>query len=290
MMGSNEIVSNSLVPSTINELFAAHYERLVRALTVVAGDRESAADAVQEAFVKAHLRWRKLRDYDDPIGWVRRVVINQLRDEHRRAGRKQRALTRLAGRTETTTTSAEIDEFDRLLAQLPKQQRAATATSAPSTSGVETTVVTTIDPVVTSSVEPTSVDVSVSTSVADASSTVPNTTIDDNDDADDVTDADDGADVSTTSSSPENTAASSSTSVPARAAFTKTYQSAGGSITVTWNGSVLSLDAVSPSAGFEAEIDDQASDRVRVEFDNGDADWRIEVRFDDGAIRERTTN
>jgi RNA polymerase sigma-70 factor (ECF subfamily) len=126
-MGSNEIVSNASVPGTFDELFAAHYERLVRALTVVAGDRESAADAVQEAFVKAHLRWRKLKDYDDPIGWVRRVAINQLRDEHRRTGRKQRALTRLAGRTQTTTTASEIDEFDRLLAQLPKQQRAATA-------------------------------------------------------------------------------------------------------------------------------------------------------------------
>ncbi len=127
LMGSNEIASNSSVSGTFDELFAAHYERLVRALTVVAGDRESAADAVQEAFVKAHLRWRKLKDYDDPIGWVRRVAINQLRDEHRRTGRKQRALTRLAGRTQTTTAASEIDEFDRLLAQLPKQQRAATA-------------------------------------------------------------------------------------------------------------------------------------------------------------------
>jgi hypothetical protein len=173
-------------------------------------------------------------------------------------------------------------------------------TSGPSTSGVETTVVTTIDPIVTSTVVastvvastvvPTSVDVSVSTSVVDASTTIPNTTIDDDDDDDDAdADADDD-DVSTTSSSPANTAASSSTSVPAPAPFTKTYQSAGGSITVTWNGVALSLDAVSPSAGFEAEIDDQASDRVRVEFDNGDADWRIEVRFNDGAIRERITN
>ena len=51
-----------------DSLFAAHYERLVRALTLVAGDPESAADAVQEAFVKAHLRWRRISRYDDPIG------------------------------------------------------------------------------------------------------------------------------------------------------------------------------------------------------------------------------
>jgi RNA polymerase sigma-70 factor (ECF subfamily) len=108
-------------------LFSAHYDRLVRALTVVAGDRETAADAVQEAFVKAHLRWRRISHYDDPIGWVRRVAINQIRDGHRRSARKDRALLRLASRQSTVTAPAEIDEFDRLLATLPKQQRAATA-------------------------------------------------------------------------------------------------------------------------------------------------------------------
>jgi RNA polymerase sigma-70 factor (ECF subfamily) len=108
-------------------LFADHYERLVRALTLVAGDAETAADAVQEAFVKAHLRWRKIRTYDDPIGWVRRVAINQIKDGHRRRARKDRALLRLASRTTIASTPTEIDEFDRLLAGLPKQQRAATA-------------------------------------------------------------------------------------------------------------------------------------------------------------------
>lgn len=108
-------------------LFTAHYERLVRALTVVAGDRESAADAVQEAFVKAHLRWRKVSGYDDPIGWIRRVAINQLHDGHRRRTRKERAIERLARNEATSTQPHEIDEFDRLLQALPKQQRAATA-------------------------------------------------------------------------------------------------------------------------------------------------------------------
>jgi RNA polymerase sigma-70 factor (ECF subfamily) len=108
-------------------LFAAHYERLVRALTLVAGDAEAAADAVQEAFVRAHLRWRTISRYDDPIGWVRRVAINQIRDGHRRRVRKDRALLRLAGREAVATAPVEIDEFDRLLAELPKQQRAATA-------------------------------------------------------------------------------------------------------------------------------------------------------------------
>lgn len=108
-------------------IFDANYQRLVRALTLVAGDAETAADAVQEAFVKAHLRWRRISRYDDPVGWVRRVAINQLRDDHRRRGRKQRALTRLASRETTVSMPPELDEFDRLLAELPRQQRATTA-------------------------------------------------------------------------------------------------------------------------------------------------------------------
>ena len=110
-----------------DSLFAAHYARLVRTLTVVAGDPDSAADAVQEAFVKAHLKWRTISRYDDPIGWVRRVAINKIRDGHRRRVRKDRALARLASREVATVEPTEPDEFGRLLAALPKQQRAATA-------------------------------------------------------------------------------------------------------------------------------------------------------------------
>ena len=113
--------------SRFDALFADHYPRLVRALTLVAGDQEVAADAVQEAFVKAHLKWRKISRYDDPIGWVRRVAINQIRDAHRRHERKNRALRRLASREPMVTQPVEPDEFGRLLAALPTQQRAATA-------------------------------------------------------------------------------------------------------------------------------------------------------------------
>jgi RNA polymerase sigma-70 factor, ECF subfamily len=58
---------------------------------------------------------------------VRRVAINHLRDDHRRTGRRLRALARLASRTTTAEHPAEPDEFDRLLAELPRQQRLATA-------------------------------------------------------------------------------------------------------------------------------------------------------------------
>jgi RNA polymerase sigma-70 factor, ECF subfamily len=117
------------VVETVDSLFRAHYGRLVRALTLACSDQEVAADAVQEAFVKAHLHWRRIQHYDDPVGWIRRVAINRLRDDHRRQSRKGIALQRLAGQPQVP--SVEQHDFDSnlqtILAQLPKQQRIAVA-------------------------------------------------------------------------------------------------------------------------------------------------------------------
>ena len=50
---------SSLPPTTdVESFFRDHYARLVRALALACGDGELAADAVQEAFVRAHTRWR----------------------------------------------------------------------------------------------------------------------------------------------------------------------------------------------------------------------------------------
>jgi RNA polymerase sigma-70 factor, ECF subfamily len=112
----------------VTALFRAHYARLVRALAIVCGDAELAADAVQEAFVRAHSRWRSIRHYDDPVGWVRHVALNLLRDDRRRSTRMLHAMERLAPVTETTTPAPpEPDGVTALLETLPRQQRVAAA-------------------------------------------------------------------------------------------------------------------------------------------------------------------
>ena len=108
-------------------LFNLHYSRLVRSLTVICGNSEEAADAVQEAFVKAHLKWRKISTYDDPVGWIRRVAINKVRDGHRSRVRRERVVDRLSTLPNVTSEIPEIDEVAGLLATLPKQQRAVAA-------------------------------------------------------------------------------------------------------------------------------------------------------------------
>lgn len=128
----NEPLEISVVDD-LDTLFRAHYARLVRSLTVVSGDRELAADAVQEAFVAAHLKWRRVQRYDDPVGWIRRVAINRLRDGHRRTTRKRRAVDRLTSNAPrpiadpTPEAAAGLsdsgDDTLAVLSTLPRQQR-----------------------------------------------------------------------------------------------------------------------------------------------------------------------
>jgi hypothetical protein len=73
---------------------------------------------------------------------------------------------------------------------------------------------------------------------------------------------------------------------PTPAPFTRTYQSGGGSITVSFDGMRLSLDSVAAALGHEAEIEDDRGDRIRVRF-TGPNESRIEVRVENGEIRER---
>jgi RNA polymerase sigma-70 factor (ECF subfamily) len=111
---------------SFDALFRTHHAALVRSLAVAAGDRELAADCVADAFERAYVRWWRIRRYDDPAAWVRRVAINRLRDHARRNERRDRAVRRLH-RPEAEPVAAHLVELADLLAGLPHQQRVAVA-------------------------------------------------------------------------------------------------------------------------------------------------------------------
>jgi RNA polymerase sigma-70 factor, ECF subfamily len=110
------------------DVFEHEYERLVKALTVIAGNREEAADAVQEAFVQLVLHWERLAAYEDPAGWVRRVALNQIRDHHRSLARQARLLLRIEEQYRVPQGASATDQgvWDQLL-RLPLKQRTALA-------------------------------------------------------------------------------------------------------------------------------------------------------------------
>jgi RNA polymerase sigma-70 factor (ECF subfamily) len=110
------------------EVFARDYDRLVQALTIVAGDKETAADAVQEAFVCLVRRWDHLSTYEDPAGWVRRVALNQIRDHQRSVWRQAKLLLRIEQQPPAPEGASPMaEQVWEQLRILPLKQRTALA-------------------------------------------------------------------------------------------------------------------------------------------------------------------
>jgi RNA polymerase sigma-70 factor (ECF subfamily) len=107
----------------VGELFDREFARLVRALGV-AFDPESAADAVQEAFIQADRRWRTVSAYDDPAGWVRRVAVNRLLNGRRDRRRRDQILAGIRPVAAEDLTDDLLD-LRRGIDALPERMRLA---------------------------------------------------------------------------------------------------------------------------------------------------------------------
>jgi RNA polymerase sigma-70 factor, ECF subfamily len=103
--------------------FRANYPPLVRLLSAAADDVE---DAVQEAFVQAHLQWSKISRYDDPVAWIRLVAVRRLLNRERLRSRRRRALERLRPSTDAPMggpgPTSTLDLADAVR-RLPARQR-----------------------------------------------------------------------------------------------------------------------------------------------------------------------
>jgi RNA polymerase sigma-70 factor (ECF subfamily) len=115
-------------PLDFDDTFRRCFGPMVRSLAVAAGDREVAADCVQDAFMRAYVRWRRVGRLDDPVGWIRHVAVNRMRDHFRKLERGGRAFTRLRAELPTSVEAPkEPSGLAALLAALPPQQRIAAA-------------------------------------------------------------------------------------------------------------------------------------------------------------------
>ncbi|MCP3854280.1 MAG: SigE family RNA polymerase sigma factor [Actinomycetia bacterium] len=111
---------------SFDEFFLEEHDRMVRSLTLITGDAELAADCVQDAFVRAYARWKRISTYDSPASWVRRVAINRSRDLFRSAGRR-RNTEESAAAPDVHLDPEPLADHDLLtvLSQLPDRQRIA---------------------------------------------------------------------------------------------------------------------------------------------------------------------
>jgi RNA polymerase sigma-70 factor, ECF subfamily len=128
-------------PAAFTTLFRRHRDRLWAVALRTVGDREDAADALQEAMLSAHRNASRFRGESAVTTWLHRIVVNACVDRLRR-----RAAHRTVpmpgqdsgedeerwhtGRQELAAPGADYDTHDtamvvrEALAQLPYEQRA----------------------------------------------------------------------------------------------------------------------------------------------------------------------
>ena len=106
-----------------HEYFAAERVALQRFAGFLTGDATATADLAQEAFVRLYQRWGSLDR--DPGPYLRRIVVNLIRSEHRKA--KVRALHPIIQPSPSPSHGERVDEWLSLahaLRALPPVRRA----------------------------------------------------------------------------------------------------------------------------------------------------------------------
>jgi RNA polymerase sigma-70 factor (sigma-E family) len=63
----------------VTELYAAHYRSLVRLAALLVRDIATAEEVVQDSFVAVHGGWRRLRDSEKALSYLRQSVVNRSR-------------------------------------------------------------------------------------------------------------------------------------------------------------------------------------------------------------------
>lgn len=102
----------------IEDAFEDLWASLVRLAYLLCGDRDDAEDAVQTVFASATDRWDRV---DDARAYLRRAVLNQVKDRQRRDFRR-RLLHH--PEPEPVTLVPELDETWAVVRLLPRAQRA----------------------------------------------------------------------------------------------------------------------------------------------------------------------
>ncbi|MCU1387636.1 MAG: sigma-70 family polymerase sigma factor [Ilumatobacteraceae bacterium] len=100
--------------------YEASRPRVLATLILVSGDGHAAADATDEAFLRALARWPTVAAMRSPVGWTVRVGINVIRRRQRRHALEQRILRR---ERPPADVPAPAGEAWLAVRDLPRRQR-----------------------------------------------------------------------------------------------------------------------------------------------------------------------
>lgn len=115
----------------VGALFDAHYGGLCRLATLLLDDPGQAEEAVQEAFLRTFVGWRRLRHPERAGAYLRAAVVNQCRSRGRRRMTEQRGNRAVwadameVGRSPDVERTSEVMAVLDAVRSLPTRQREA---------------------------------------------------------------------------------------------------------------------------------------------------------------------
>lgn len=115
--------ARSVLKDDFHAFYQAHFEKVRASVQLYCGSTDAAFDATQEAFIRAYLRWGRLRSESWPVAWVTVTAFNHAKRIMRRR-RSQPSQDDSDSQVQLgSSSSAERVDVSRALAQLPRKQR-----------------------------------------------------------------------------------------------------------------------------------------------------------------------
>jgi RNA polymerase sigma-70 factor (ECF subfamily) len=124
-LGIREELAMEGSSASFEEFFRAEKLRLHRVLFAITRSRPEAEDIGQEAFLRVWERWDRVREMDDPAGYLHRTAINVFRDRSRSLVLAMRRAVHISPQPDQYDTFEARSVAASVLGSLPPRQRAA---------------------------------------------------------------------------------------------------------------------------------------------------------------------
>ncbi|MGQ0848424.1 MAG: sigma-70 family RNA polymerase sigma factor [Actinomycetota bacterium] len=121
MIDTGEVPVVRMHHANFEDYYRLQRQHIFRALALTLGDRDLAADAVDEAMARSYQHWRTVATYDNQAGWTYRVGLNWARSRLRK--RRREFLTETLPETPTEIQFSDPD-LDRAVKSLGLESRA----------------------------------------------------------------------------------------------------------------------------------------------------------------------
>jgi RNA polymerase sigma factor (sigma-70 family) len=107
------------------EFFREEYQRVVRALYLLAADQGEAEELAQEAMARVYERWDRVKTMESPGGYAYQVAVNLNRQRLRHLAFRARRFLAMAGHPDAQQPPEVSGEIAEAIASLSRGQREA---------------------------------------------------------------------------------------------------------------------------------------------------------------------